>query len=73
MADQAKKGKPRGKPFVKGFDARRKLLSLDDCRRGYENAPRRIKNRIRGLYKGRKIQRRGQTVYPEYANEDIPL
>jgi hypothetical protein len=55
--------------FRKGFDARRKLLTQDDRRRGYANAPSRIKARIRGLYKGGRIMRRGETVYPEY--EDV--
>lgn len=59
---------PTGKGgFVKGFDPRRKLLSRDDRRRGYENAPSRIKARIRGLYKGGKWRQRNETVYPELA------
>lgn len=56
----------KGKPFVKGFDPRRRLLTQDDRRRGYANAPSRIKARIRGLYKGRKIKRTGETVYREF-------
>lgn len=53
--------------FKKGFDARRKLLTREDRQRGYHNAPSRIKARIRGLYKGGKIVRAGETVYPELA------
>lgn len=53
--------------FVKGYDPRRKLLTRDDRARGYANAPSRIKARIRGLYKGGKIKRKGETVYPELA------
>ena len=60
---------PTGKGgFVKGFDPRRKLLSRADRQRGYHNAPSRIKARIRGLYKGGKIVKTGETVYPEYAD-----
>ena len=61
------KAKPRGKPFARGFDARRKLLTRDDRARGYHNAPSRIKARIRGLYKAGRIVKRGETVYPELA------
>ena len=57
---------PTGKGgFVKGYDPRRKLLTQADRKRGYENAPRKIKNRIRGLYKGGRIRRKGETVYRE--------
>lgn len=59
---------PTGKGgFSKGYDPRRYLLTQADRKRGYENAPRRIKNRIRGLYKGGKIKRTGEQVYPELA------
>ncbi len=61
------KGKPRGRPFQAGFDPRRKLLTTADRKRGYANAPSRIRSRIRGLYRGRKIVRTGETVYPELA------
>ena len=30
-----KKGKPRGRPFAKGFDPRRHVLSKAECRKGY--------------------------------------
>lgn len=53
--------------FKKGYDERRKLLTQEDRRRGYENAPSKIKARIRGLYKGGKIKKTGETVYPELA------
>jgi hypothetical protein len=53
--------------FKKGFDPRRRLLTQDDRRRGYHNAPSRIKARIRGLYKGGKIVKTGETIYPELA------
>lgn len=59
---------PTGKGgFVKGYDPRRKLLTAEDRKRGYENAPSRIRARIRGLYKGGKIVRKGETVYDELA------
>lgn len=51
--------------FKKGFDPRRKLLTREDRARGYHNAPSKIKARIRGLYKGSKIKKTGETVYPE--------
>lgn len=53
--------------FKKGYDPRRKLLTREDRQRGYHNAPRKIQCRIRGLYKGGKIKRTGETVYPELA------
>jgi hypothetical protein len=53
--------------FKNGYDPRRKLLTQADRKRGYANAPSRIKARIRGLYKGGKIKRQGETVYPELA------
>lgn len=60
---------PTGKGgFRKGFDARRKLFTQDDRRRGYANAPQRIKNRIRGLYKGGRIVKAGETVWAEYGD-----
>lgn len=59
---------PTGKGgFQKGFDPRRKILTAADRKRGYANAPSRIKARIRGLYKGGKIGRKGETVYAELA------
>lgn len=57
--------------FKKGFDPRRKLLTQEDRQRGYVNAPQRIKNRIRGLYKSGRIVKRGETVYPEYGSDDM--
>jgi len=57
---------PTGKGgFRKGYDPRRKLLTQEDRRRGYANAPSRIKARIRCLYRGGKIVKKGETVYPE--------
>jgi hypothetical protein len=56
----------RGKPFAKGFDVRRKLLTHEDRARGYRNAPSKVRARIRGLYKGGKIKKTGETVYREY-------
>lgn len=58
--------KPNKGHFVKGFDPRRKILTRDDCKRGYENAPSRIRARIRGLYKGGKWKVNNQTVWEEY-------
>lgn len=66
------KGKPRGKPMAKGFDARRKILTQDDRRRGFANAPRKIQCRVRGLYKGGKIKRTGETVWDEYSTYEEP-
>ena len=57
----------KGKPFVKGFDPRRKLLTRADRKRGYANAPSRIKSRIRSLYRAGRIKLTGETVYPELA------
>ncbi len=57
---------PTGKGgFTKGYDARRKLLTREDRQRGYHNAPSKIRARIRGLYKAKKIVRKGETVYRE--------
>lgn len=53
--------------FKKGYDERRHLLSQADRARGYHNAPSKIRARIRGLYKGGKIKKTGETVYPELA------
>ena len=68
---------PTGKGgFKKGFDARRKLLTREDRQRGYHNAPSRIRARIRGLYKGGKIKKTGETVYAEYESlppDDMPF
>ena len=61
------KGKPRGKPFASGFDPRRRLLTTEDRRKGYANAPSRIKARLRCLYRAGRIERRGETVYEELA------
>jgi hypothetical protein len=59
---------PTGKGgFAKGFDPRRKILTREDRKRGYENAPSKIKARIRGLYKGSKIKKTGETVWEELA------
>ncbi len=30
-----KKGKPRGRPFAKGYDPRRHPLTKENCRKGY--------------------------------------
>lgn len=57
----------RGKPFAKGFDPRRHLLTQAERRKGYAAAPSRIKSRIRSLYRAGRIVRTGQTVYDEYA------
>lgn len=51
--------------FKKGYDPRRKLLTRENRQRGYHNAPSRIRARIRGLYKGGKIKKTGETVYEE--------
>lgn len=67
------KGKPRGKPFSKGFDVRRKLLTQQERRKGYAAAPSRIKARIRGLYRGGRIVKAGETVYSEYEDYSEPL
>lgn len=53
------KQKPRGRPFVRGFDERRHFLTRLDCQKGYKAAPSRIRSRVRGLYKGRKIKPKG--------------
>lgn len=53
--------------FKPGYDPRRKLLTREDRQRGYKNAPSRIRARIRGLYRGGKIKKTGETVYPELA------
>jgi hypothetical protein len=53
--------------FKKGYDERRKLLTQADRKRGYHNAPSKIKARIRGLYKGGRIKKAGETVYSELA------
>jgi hypothetical protein len=59
---------PTGKGgFSKGFDPRRKILTTADRKRGYCNAPSKIKARIRGLYKGGRIKRKGETVWTELA------
>ncbi len=60
MSDKAK---PRGRPFVTGYDPRRRVLTRDDCKKGYANAPSRIKCRIRGMYRGKKIKRKGPGAY----------
>lgn len=52
--------------FKRGFDPRRHLLTYADRALGYRRAPSRIRSRIRGLYKGGKIRRTGETVYREY-------
>ena len=54
--------------FRKGFDPRRHLLTDEDSRKGYRNAPSRIKARIRGMYRGGKIRKTGRTVYAELAH-----
>lgn len=59
---------PRGKPFQKGYDPRRHLLTIADCKKGYRAAPSRIKSRIRSLYRAGRIQRTGRTVYDEFAS-----
>ena len=57
---------PTGKGgFQKGYDPRRKILTREDRKRGYLNAPSKIRARIRGLYKGGKIKAKGETVYAE--------
>ncbi len=57
---------PTGKGgFKVGYDPRRKILTREDRVRGYCNAPSKIKARIRGLYKGGRIKRQGETVYDE--------
>lgn len=58
---------PRGKPFDKGFDPRRHLLTDEDCRRGYANAPSRIRSWIRSLYRAGRIEKTGRAVYEELA------
>lgn len=52
--------------FKKGFDPRRKLLTQEERRKGFANAPSRIRARIRGLYRGKKIVKKGETVYREF-------
>jgi hypothetical protein len=57
------KGKPRGRPFAKGFDSQRHVLSKNECRKGYEIAARLAKmpsrtrswlrSKIRNYYLGR--------------------
>lgn len=54
--------------FKPGYDARRKILTREDRQRGYHNAPSKIRARIRGLYKGGRIKRSGETVYSELAD-----
>jgi hypothetical protein len=57
---------PTGKGgFSKGFDPRRKILTTEDRKRGYHNAPSKIRARIRGLYKGGKWKTRNETVWQE--------
>jgi hypothetical protein len=34
------KGKPRGRPFQRGYDERRHTLTKQDCRKGYVSATR---------------------------------
>lgn len=58
---------PNSGSFKKGYDPRRRLLTQEDRAKGYANAPSRIKARIRGLYKGGKIVKKGHTIYPELA------
>lgn len=65
------KGKPRGKPFAVGFDERRKVLSKAECAKGYANAPSRIKARVRGMYRGKKIVKKGPGAY--LAPDDMPF
>jgi hypothetical protein len=58
------KGKPRGLPFVCGYDPRRHPLTLKDCRKGYEVSTRQarmpsrtrawLRKKIRGYYIARK-------------------
>lgn len=60
------KGKPRGRPFVQGFDPRRHLLTRADREKGYRLAPSRVKARIRLLYRAGRVVRTGQTVYHKY-------
>ncbi len=48
-----------GKPFQKGYDPRRHFLTRLDCQKGYRAAPSRIRSRIRSLYRGGKVGKKG--------------
>jgi hypothetical protein len=52
------KRKANSGSFKPGFDRRRHCLTQDERRRGYRNAPSRIKSRIRSLYRRGAIQAR---------------
>ena len=54
---------PRGRPFAKGYDPRRHVLSKEELRKGYSNAPQRIKVRIRGMYRGGKVVTKGPGAF----------
>jgi hypothetical protein len=52
------KRKANSGSFKPGFDPRRHVLSQDERRLGYRNAPSRIRSRIRSLYRRGDIQAR---------------
>jgi hypothetical protein len=69
------RGKPRGRPFRKGYDARRHLLTRAECRKGFAvlleliaagKVPSRVAAAIRKKMRQQRIDGpRGRTAWPE--------
>jgi len=63
---------PTGKGgFKPGYDERRKILTTADRKRGFANAPSRIRARVRGLYKSGKWKTRNETVYTQFNDAEF--
>ncbi len=71
MPRKGERGGPNPGGFRKGHDPRRKVLSKDECRKGYAAAPSWIKARIRGMYRGGKIVKKGPGAY--LAPDEMPF
>jgi hypothetical protein len=69
------RGKPRGRPFARGYDARRHLLTRAECKKGFAvlmeliaagRVPSRVASAIRSkMRRQRQAGPRGRTVWTE--------
>lgn len=67
----------RGRPFAKGYDPRRHILSKEECRKGYIQATqtRRLPSQIRAWLRNklrRRLQQKREGTLPQGPGYHVP-